>query len=311
MRKTILLCFSAVLFISLAACSNNEKEKILLPQKTKALTSPEAEKVSGFKYLLEKYNYGRAGKYSAGEYKPFEKLPNIREDKGFYILDLYPDSRAHELLGYVVELVDANRKVLDFRFYPGKPEFLAVKKEPGLYKFILYSVKLNGDYFERGVYLSQSYWEHVVIKDALKKGSEKFKPYSALELEASDTQSCVPLVRSDELVNNKQNYIWKLVALRRGSADPQFIKFDVRDPGIFTDDALSPKELQQRYNFYSPGWAPNWTKDAIVYGVLCEVPAEWFKKLFKDKSYLSSQKPPEVKKEIKDIQFDHYFQVIF
>ena len=311
MKKIVSFCFAVMIFVSFASCGNSRDVKKDIPLRKKSVTSPEAEKVPGFKYLLDKYDYGMEGKYEAGFYYPFEKLPNIREYKGYYILDLFPDSRNFELLGYVVELIDAKRRVLDFRFYPGKPEFLAVKKTTGLYKFILYSVKLNGNYFERGVYLSQSYWEHVVINEAVKKGSGTFKQYTAAEVQSSDLESCVPTVRADELVRNKQKYIWKLVALRWAETVPQFIKVDIHDSGVFTDDGLALEILRKRYNFYSPGWFKAWSKDATVYGVLCEVPEEWFGKLFKDKKYLESPKKPEEKKDIKDIKLDHYFQVIF
>jgi len=309
MKKTIILIFSIILFVS--CDSNNEAKDNSQVKPAAGVTCPEAENVPGFKYLLDKYNYGQEGKYSAGYYNPFEKLPNVRDYKGFYVLDLYPDSREFKLLGYVVELVDWNKRVFDFKFYAGKPEFLAVKKDGRISKFILYSVKLNGSYFERGVYPSQSYWEHITVQEAVNKGKGKFKQYSAQELEASDRESFVPIVRSDELAQNKQKYIWKMVALKWGGTDLQFIQVDVHDSGIFTDDGLPSDALQKRYDFYSPVWARHWTKDATVYGLLCEVPEDWFKKLFKDKSYLTAPKTPEGKKEIKDIKFDYYFQVIF
>ncbi|MFH1074937.1 MAG: hypothetical protein V1752_07605 [Candidatus Firestonebacteria bacterium] len=311
MKKIIIIGFSIILSFSFASGGSNDGVKDTVPLKTKGLTCPEAEKIPGFKYLLCRYKYGQEGRYTSGYYNPFEKLPNIREYKGFYVLDLYPDSRDFDLLGYAVELVDANKRVREIRFYTGRPDFLAVKKDGGLHKFILYSVKLNGNYFERGVYLSQSYWEHVVIKEALKKGAGNFKQYAKEELESSDSESRVSIVRSDELMRNKQKYIWKLVALRWGGTDLQFIKVDVHDSGIFTDDGSPAGGLQRRYDFYSPGWAAHWAKDAVIYGVLCEVPEDWFKKLFKDRNYLNAPKTPEGKKEIKDIKFDYYFQVIF
>ncbi|OGF48163.1 MAG: hypothetical protein A2231_12035 [Candidatus Firestonebacteria bacterium RIFOXYA2_FULL_40_8] len=311
MKKITRLIFCIVVFVSFASCGNNDSLKDGIPLKKRGITNPAAEKVPGFKYLLDNYNYGLEGRYEAGYYNPFEKIPNIREYKGFYILDLYPDSRDMDLMGYVVELIDVRRRVLDFRFYPGKPDFLSVKKDAKIHKFILYSVKLNGNYFEKGVYISQSYWEHVVIEEALKKNTGKFKQHSVELLEMSDRKSRVLNVRSDELMQNKQNFIWKLVALRWGGKDLQFIKVDVHESGIFTDDGLPLESLKKRYDFYSPGWASHWTKDAVVYGILCEVPAEWFRKLFKDRNYLNAPKIPEEKKEITDTKYDYYFQVIF
>lgn len=308
MNKTIKKCIITALLVPAVFCGDNYDAD---RTKTKGSTSLEAEKIPGFKYLRNRYNYGLEGKYRAGCYNPFEKLPNIREEKEFYVLELYPDGRDFDILGYVVELVDVNKKVFDFRFFSGKPGFLAVKKEQATHKFILYSVRLSGNYFERGVYISQSFWEHVVIKTALKKSTGKFKEYSKEELESSYAASRVSTVRSNELVQNKQKYIWKLVALRWGGTDLQFIKYDVHESGIFSDDALPLTALKKRYDFYSSGWASHWTKDATIYGILCEVPEEGFKKLFKDRNHLNSAKIPEEKKEIHDIKFDHYFQVIF
>src|SRR3989339_846687 len=304
MKKIIIQGGSIFLLIFFLSCGNNKdiKDTALLKTRGRGLTSPEAEKVPGFKYLLDRYDYGHEGYYASGYYKPFEKLPNIREYRGFYVFDI---------LGYVVELIDVNKKVLNFRFYPGKPDFFAVKKDVRLHKLIFYSVKLNGSYFDRGVYISQSYWEQVILQETLGKGNEKFKQYSEKELESSDEESRVPVVRTDELVQNRQKYIWKLVALKWGGTDLQFIKVDVHDTSIFVDDGTPQGGLQKRYDFYSPGWAKDWTKEAVVYGVFCEVPEDWFRKLFVDKSYLTAPKIPEEKKEIKDIKFDYYFQVIF
>jgi hypothetical protein len=304
--------FLMVLFVCALLFACVSKVVLMTESKTRALSNPEALKVSGFKYLLDRYDYGLEGKYEANFYNPFEKLPNVRDyNNDYYVLELYPDSRNYDILGYVVELADVNGKVFEFRFYPGKPAFLAVKKHEKLHKFILYSVKINGNYFERGVYLSQSYWDHLVVKEALNNAKMSFRIYSNEELEESFSGSSISILRTNELLLNKQKYIWKLVALRHGEEDLPFIYVDVHDSAIYMDEEDPAPSVRKRYDYYCPGWSKMWSKEAVVYGILCEVPEEGFNNLFKDRSFPDRVRKPEAKKEIKDIKMTYFFQVIF
>lgn len=306
--KTILL-FLGVCAILWACVS-----KVVIPTinpKGRRLSSPEALKVPGFKYLLDNYDYGLEGKYEASFYNPFEQLPNVRDYNDYYVLELYPDSRNFDLLGYVVELADVNGRILEFRFYSGKPAFIAVKKNEKLHKFILYSVKLNGNYFERGVYLTQSYWDHVVVKEALNNSKTSFRIYSNEELEESYNGSRLNILKTDELLKDKQKYIWRMVALRWGEEELPFIYVDVHDSAIYMDEQDPAPSVRKRYDFYSPGWYKLWSRQAVVYGILCEVPEEGFNNLFIDRSFPDRERKPEAKKKIEDIKMTYFFQVIF